>query len=58
MAQTHWQPSELADKDKKQLGDWAVEGRAEPELLNDGREEGGAKSDGASVVAWLVRPPA
>ena len=45
---------ELADNDKKQLGDCAVEGRAEFE--KDAGEDGGAKSEGAIVVVWLVNP--
>lgn len=44
---------ELADNDdKKQLGDWAVEGRAEFE--KDAGEDGGARREGAIVEAWLV----
>lgn len=49
-------PGELADKDKKQLGDCTVDGSAE--FVNDAGEEGGAKSDGASAVPWLVNPTA
>lgn len=45
-------PGELAER--KQLGDWAVDGRAE--FVNEAGEDGGARSDGASAVAWLVRP--
>lgn len=49
-------PGEFADKDKKQLGDCAVEGSAE--LVKDAGEDGGAKREGASPVAWLVNPGA
>lgn len=45
-------PGELADK--KQLGDCAVEGRAE--FVNDAGEEGGARREGASDVVWLASP--
>lgn len=49
-------PGELADNDKKQLGDWAVEGSAE--FVKDAGEEGGARRDGATTVAWLAIPAA
>ena len=42
-------PGELADSDKKQLGDCAVEGRAE--CVKDAGEEGGAKREGTRAVA-------
>lgn len=45
-------PGEFADSDRKQLGDCAVEGRAE--LVKDAGEEGGAKREGASAVAWVA----
>lgn len=41
-------PGELADIDRKQLGDWAVEGIAEFE--KDAGEEGGARRDKFRVV--------
>jgi len=47
-------PGEFADNDKKQLGDCAVEGRAE--CVKDAGEDGGAKREGAMPVAWLVNP--
>lgn len=49
-------PGELADKDKKQLGDCAVEGSAE--FVKEAGEEGGARRDGANVVVWLGKPAA
>lgn len=42
-------PGELPDNDRKQLGDCAVEGRAE--CVNDAGEEGGARREGAGAVA-------
>lgn len=42
-------PGELADMDRKQDGDCAVEGRAE--FVKDAGEEGGARRDGVRVVA-------
>lgn len=42
-------PGELADMDRKQDGDWAVEGSAE--FVKDAGEEGGASRDGVRVVA-------
>lgn len=47
-------PGELADIDKKQVGDCAVEGRAE--LVKDAGEEGGARREGFMVDAWLGIP--
>lgn len=47
-------PGEFADIDKKQLGDWTVDGRAE--LVKDAGEDGGARRDGVRVVFWLEIP--
>lgn len=42
-------PGELADGDKKEVGDCAVEGRGD--CVKDTGEEGGAKREGATPVA-------
>lgn len=47
-------PGELADNERWQRGDCAVEGRAEFE--KDAGEEGGARRCGANEVAWLGKP--
>lgn len=47
-------PGELAEIDRKQLGDWAVEGSAEFE--NDAGDEGGARMDRFSALFSLEIP--
>lgn len=47
-------PGELADIDKKQLGDWAVDWSAE--FVKDAGDEGGARIDKFSVVFSLEIP--
>lgn len=47
---------ELADIDRKQLGDCAVEGSAE--FVKDAGDEGGARRDGANAEVWLAKPTA
>lgn len=48
-------PGEFAEIDRKQLGDWAVEGSAE--LEKDAGDDGGARRDRFIAPFWLGLPP-